>query len=396
MPNQNPRSGRSAHDFDLHGVVGVRLIDASPSDANAVSGQLGLRPHTLDRHPDIIVRFADRATNRPLTFVGMDQAGYNQEGFFLLHGQGRRQSVTAFPFGSIDDVPEITCEHGSGAVPHLLTLINLACLAKGVLPLHASAFAHGSRSVLVTGWSKGGKTESLLGCMQVGAHYVGDEWVYLTEAGRMFGLPEPIRLWAWQLDQLPEVLVTRTPAQRAQLAAWRVGSRAAGTVARRRLPLSGVARKVAPILSRQTYLRIPPAELFGESRLDEDAQLDSVVLVESHESPETVVELAAPGEVALRMGASLAEERAAFMAHYRQFRFAFPEQHSQLVEAAHEREARLLDTLFSQRTAGKVSHPYPCDIAALGAAVMNASLLVLDDGNSPDRHDRRPTRISVP
>ena len=81
-------------------------------------------------------------------------------------------------------------------MPHLVALVNVTALAKGVLPLHATAFTAGSTGVLVVGWSKGGKTETLLGCMAAGAEYVGDEWVYLTDDGQMLGLPEPIRVWS--------------------------------------------------------------------------------------------------------------------------------------------------------------------------------------------------------
>ncbi len=83
---------------------------------------------------------------------------------------------------------------------------------------------------------------------------------------------------------------------------------------------------------------------------------------------------ARPGEVSGRMRASLADERAAFMAHYRQFRFAFPDRRSAVVESAPEQEARLLDDLFGERPAAVVSHPHPCSILALGDVVQCAAL----------------------
>jgi len=54
-------------------------------------------------------------------------------------------------------------------VPHLLAVINLTALAKGVLPLHASAFTYRGLGVLATGWAKGGKTETLLEFAWLGA-----------------------------------------------------------------------------------------------------------------------------------------------------------------------------------------------------------------------------------
>jgi hypothetical protein len=72
------------------------------------------------------------------------------------------------------------------------------------------------------------------------------------------------------------------------------------------------------------------------------------------------------------MAASLAEERAAFLAHYRQFRFAFPDRPSEVVEGAAQRERTLLSTHFDGRPVAKVSHPYPCDLTDLGEAVLDA------------------------
>ena len=70
---------------------------------------------------------------------------------------------------------------------------------------------------LVTGWSKGGKTELLMAAAGAGARYIGDEWVYLTTDGRMHGIPEPIRLWDWHLRQLPVAREQLTLTDRLKL-----------------------------------------------------------------------------------------------------------------------------------------------------------------------------------
>jgi hypothetical protein len=259
------------------------------------------------------------------------------------------------------------------SVPHLLAFINLTAVARGVLPLHASAFTMGALGVLVTGWAKSGKTESLLGCVAEGGSYVGDEWVYLTPDRQMFGLPEPIRLWAWHLDQLPELLESRPREQRLRLAAWKAAGAMARAGATSRLPGAGIVRRATPVVERQAYLQIPPVELFGADRMALRGHLDSVVLVLSHSAPEIRTGTTGPTEVSGRMLASLADERAAFLTHYRQFRYAFPDRPSSLVETASEQEAQLLAALFDGRPAATVAHPYPCDIAELGRAVLSAA-----------------------
>lgn len=364
---------RDVHDFDLHGLVGVRLVDAEPDDVARVTRQLGPLQAELGREPDVLVRFVDRATTRPVTHVGLGDTGFNEEGFFVLRGRDGVAARARIPFADIGRQPEIVCERTMPAVPHLLAIVNLTALAHGVLPLHASAFNIDGIGVLVTGWAKSGKTESLLAAVRAGGEYVGDEWVYLTRDGGMSGVPEPIRLWAWHLDQHPEVLARRTIRDRGRLAAWRglagLVSRAAGSP----LPGAGVARKAAPVVQRQAYLQVPPAELFGADRVVLRGSLDAAVLVVSHDEPDIVSRPAAHREISGRMAASLRDERSPLLAHYRQFRYAFPDQTSHAVENAARRESRLLSDLFDGRPAGVVAHPYPCDIDALGRQVVRVA-----------------------
>ncbi|MGH3470564.1 MAG: hypothetical protein ACRDPG_00780 [Nocardioidaceae bacterium] len=371
----------------------MRLLDATDDDIATVTRQLGPLRAALDREPDIIVRFADRVTLKPLTYVGLGETGYNEDGFFILKSKGGAPARTLLRFDSIDECAELVCEHSSPAIPHLLTLINLVALAKGVLPLHASAYTLGGGSVLVTGWSKGGKTESLLAAMSNGAHYVGDEWVYLTPDARMFGIPEPIRLWDWQLRQLPELLGSRGVGTRLRLASWRSISGLATAAASSPLPVAGAARRGAPVLARQAYVQIPPAELFGRDRIDPEADLDAVVLLSSHESERIVVELAGEHEVSGRMAASLSAERAGFMSDYNQFRYAFPGSRSELVDDAANVESTLLRRLFDGRPAAKVGHAYPCQISELGQAVLEAVDGVRRTPSSAARHAVRPETV---
>jgi hypothetical protein len=376
MRPEDPRAGAGhdgsepGTDFDLHGVVGIRLLDARPADVATVRRQLGPLEGSLRREPDITVRFVDRVTTKPLVYVGLGVTAYNTDGFFVSRANGSATARARIPFAQIGRRPEIVVEHGIAVVPHLLAIINLTALARGVLPLHASAFTLDGTGVLVTGWAKAGKTESLLACMQQGADYVGDEWVYLTAEGDMLGLPEPIRLWSWHLHQLPRLLRARPRRDRVRLAAWHRAADAAGKAARTSLPGSGLVRKGAPVIARQAYLQIPPEQLFGRDAVTLRGSLDAVVLVMNHESTQIVVEPVPGAEVARRMAASLSDERAPLLEHYRHFRYAFPDQVGDAVESAAAVESQLLGQIFDARPAAKVSHPYPCDIAALGRAVV--------------------------
>ena len=88
------------------------------------------------------------------------------------------------------------------------------------------------------------------------------------------------------------------------------------------------------------------------------------------------------------MAWSLAEERSPLLAHYRQFRFAFPDRSCDLLEQAGAMEAELLSNLFDRRPAMKVTHPYPCDIAALGDAVLGAADSLVSTPAAPAGQER--------
>jgi hypothetical protein len=367
-------------DFDLHGLVGVRVVGGSPADVAVVRRQLGHPETSLDRDPDLTIRFVDHLAPKPLTLVGVGESGYDDDSFYLLQAKGGSRRRTKIPFDRLGPGAEIECERGIPAVPHLLAAVNLVLLTREVLPLHATALELDGAGILVTGWSKGGKTETLLAVTDHGARYVGDEWVHLTPDGRMLGLPEPIRLWAWQLAQRPDLLASRTAAERRRLRTWSTVSRVADGVADRSWKGSGLVRRVAPALGRQAYLQVPPADLFGADGMVSSAALDAVVLVLSHEAPETVVHPVEPGEIARRMAASLAEERAPLMVHYRQFRYAFPDRSSPLLEKAGEIESRLLAERLDHVPSAKVTHPHPCDVHVLGRAVLEAA------GKNPPRN----------
>lgn len=372
-----PSSRSASHskhqqDFDLHGVVGVRVLDGSASDIAAVRRQLGPLECSLDREPDITIRFVD-ALPRSITLVDVDETGFDDDNFYLLRAKGGNQRRTLIPFDQLGRTVELVCEHGISAVPHLLAAINLNALAKKVLPLHATALLHDGAGVLVTGWSKGGKTETLLAATREGAQYVGDEWVYLTPDGQMLGLPEPIRLWSWQLAQFPELLAARSAKERGRLRTWRTASRVAETVGSRAWPGTGLVRRAAPRIARQSYLQVPPTDLFGQDGVVRQASVDAVVLVVSHESADTVAQPVAPGEIAARMRASLAEEREPLMTHYRHFLFAFPDRHNSVLESAEDMEANLLTARLDGLPSAKVAHPHPCDIRTLGRTVLDAA-----------------------
>lgn len=379
VPKSAPQQD-GAVDYDLHGIVGVRLLGATAADARAVDRQLGPIRRPLERTPDITIRFVDEL---PLTgtvrLLGLDEAGYTDDAFLVLRGKHKTRARVQIRFEQVGGSCEITCESGLKAVPLLIPILNLTALANGALPLHASAFEYEGTGVLTTGWSKGGKTEALLTFMSRGARYIGDEWVYLMrdatpEGGtvtRMSGIPEPIRMWDWHLEQLPQFrgLVGRGDAMRLKLlhAAlafehWASSGPGSG------LPHAKILRRLRPMLKKQTHVDMHPEKLFGPIG-SASGTLNTIFFVGSHQSPAFTVHPIDPLEIAQRMVHSLQFERLPFMSWYHTFCFAFPHARNTLLDQAEDLQRQRLVELLQGHAAYRFDHPYPLSFDDLFDAI---------------------------
>lgn len=357
-------------DYDLHGLVGIRLIEASSRDEAAVARQLGPIRARLDREPDIVVRFVDRLTSSsPLRYVGVSEAGFDDDAFLVLRSKHKAPAKVKVAFTEIGERCEIVCERGLPAVPLLIPIVNVTALSRGAAPLHASAFVHEGTGVVATGWSKGGKTEAMLAFVSRGAQYVGDEWIYLTDDGaRVYGIPEPVRVWDWHLRELPRYRALVGRGERARLRGISAflslerpltGTRASG---------SGLAKRywrVAPLLQKQLFVDIPPERLAQGGLGTLSGSFDRLFFLGNHASPDVRVEPIDPMEVARRMVFSFQHELMGFTASYMQFRFAFPGAFNPVIEEAEELLRGALERAFSGKPAYAVYHPYPASIPAL-------------------------------
>jgi hypothetical protein len=365
-PAPSREAGRFV-DFDLHGIVGLRLVEADARDRAAVLRQVGPIEKPLDREPDIVVRFVDRMrTSSRIRYLGLDDAGFTDDAFLVLKSKHKARTMVQIPFDQIGNRCEIVCDRGLPAVPHLLAIMNLTALARGALPLHASAFRYNGVGVLTTGWAKGGKTESLLAFMSNGGEYVGDEWVYLSADGKkMYGIPEPIRLWKWHLDEVPRYRALIGTGNRLRLGALDIAARSLDRRNRSGSKSARLMRRLALLLQRQQYVQMPPRQLFGVMSNTLVGVPQKVFLVASHETPDIEVQEIDPQEVARRMVFSLQEERIGLLACYHRFRFAFPEMRNELLEGAEELQRATLLRVLDGKETYAVYHPYPVPISDL-------------------------------
>lgn len=370
-----PRTpGRDPIDFDLHGFVRVRLLDAAPDDVAAVRRQLGPIESPVEGEADLTCRFVDRLeVSAPMRSIGLDEAAFTDDAYLILRSRHKAPTRVQVPMADIGGPCEIVCERGLPAVPLLIAIINLTALAKGHAPIHASAFTHDGRGVMVAGWAKGGKTETLLGFMAHGAVYVGDEWIYLAPDGsQMFGIPEPMKIWDSHLAAMPTYRRAAPRAERMRLGALHAAARLARGVAGgmdRRGPVSRAVRRGVPLIEQRAYLHLAPERLFGPDRCDLRGPLDVVVLAMTHDDPRVMVEEADPEQVARRMVFSVEHERSDLLAHYLRFRFAFPGARNELLDSSVERQAQLFGGALHGKRALTLYHPHPAPIPAMYEAL---------------------------
>ena len=363
-------------DYNLHGAVGIRLCNASPGDAAAVTRQLGPIQAPLTREPDIVIEFVDQVKlTSPLRYLGVNDSAFTDDAFLVLRSKNKARAMVQIPFAEIGQQQcRIVCATGLPAVPLLIPILNLTALNRGILPLHASAFRYQDVGVLTTGWSKGGKTETLLAFMDRGANYIGDEWVYISDDGRhMTGIPEPIRVWEWHLDSMPQYRSTLGQGDRLRLRGLKALAtsidRTTETGLVKGTSVGRQMKRVAALSKLQMHVDLEPQELFGAGVAAPQAAVDKVIFVGNHASPEITVQPMDPIEIAERMVFSLQEERQNFMSHYYRFRFAFPAARNPLIEGAEELQRTLLTRMLAGKDAYAVYHPYPVAIPALYDAI---------------------------
>ena len=351
----------TAH-FDLHGIIGISLVNATPSDIETVERQLGPIQGPVLRPADIVIRFVDKLYFRsPLRYLGVDDVGYTDDAFFVFQGKHRTRVNVQIPFHQIGNKQlEIVCESGLLAVPLLIPIINLIAVSKGVLPMHASAITYKNKGILITGWSKGGKTETLLAFAAHGARYIGDEWIYFNHDNQMHGIPEPTRIWYWHLLDMPRY---KSLVSRKELIKLKILDMFVKLIKGTKLGITG--GRLADLLSRQMYVQLPPEKLFGPALAARLFEPDKIFLVASRADPDILIQPIDAREIAAQMVFSLREERKELLSFYTKFRFAFPSRSNNLIDNIEEYERKLLHKILTDRDAYIVYHPYPFSIHGL-------------------------------
>lgn len=360
-------------DFNVHDLVGIRLVNPSRSDVQIVERHLGLRPARFPGSPSLTISFVDRlSVDQPLRFLGRDDVAFTDDAFIVLRSRNLARARAQLAMDQIGETCEITCETGLPAIPLLRQLLNLVLLAGGVVPVHAAAFHHQGRGVLVTGWSHGSKTGTLLAFMAAGAKFVGDEWIYLGH-DRMYGLPDQLEARPWYLGELPTYRrqVSLSDRVRTSLTAGLAGLLGPLLASSERGNSLGnkLIRYAHQALLDQQSIHLKPLSLFGAGNCLLASPLDVVVVAVSYEAKDVLVTPTPVERVAGQMAASFVHEQASLMSCYHKHLFAFPDRRNPLFDRVEQRYRERAEAALEGKPSYAMLHPYPVSIGALQEAV---------------------------
>ena len=341
-------------DFDLHGIVGIRLINPSGSDVKIIRKKFEIIPGNLTYKPDLVISYVNELELSNLTFIGLNTAGYNKDGFFIL-SNGKDDVKIKIPFEHIGlKQVKIVCESGSPDIPLLNHILNFIFLSKNFLPLHSTSFEYNGLGALVMGWAKGGKTETLFSFVKNEAKFVSDEVSIISDNGtEILGLKIPICIWDWQFKEIPDLIPKISFKTRLLFKSIHLIDGM-----NKQLHI-GLLEKALPLLKTQLSIKVLPSKIFNSNTILSKTSLDIIILAMSHDSDELIVEPTTPQEVIDRMISSQEFERDYFLKYYNIFKFAFPNLRNEFLENFNNLQYSLMEKALGNKKAFIVKHPYP-------------------------------------
>jgi hypothetical protein len=368
-------------DYDIQGLLSVRLINPSPSLARVAARQLNpLQPATLSHDPDISISHfpaeSEKARGYRLGDAGDgQQCRFDEIEFSLAIGD----AVISIPFDSVGQSCAIRCTRNTNMrrlfIDYVRPALHICLLPKGALALHSAAVSYNGKGILLAGWAESGKTEAMLGLLQAGATFVSDKWTIVDGKGPSIRhFPTPITVRNWMIDLVPGLSDRLKTTERLRARAAGVAGSLLGTAgASSRVPGLREAKGLADLGGR---VSVTPSQLFGNTHeersrwgMSSSAPLESLFLLMTTAEEKITVQSAETAEVARQLADCAAYERRAFFGLYQRFRYALPGRRNTLLEEASHREAETLAKVLASKKVYKVYVPFPFNPAALRDAI---------------------------
>lgn len=357
-------------EFDIHGVVGVRVVYAKEAEASKLLKLLSPFRSALDRDPDIVVRFFGSSEIRQRVLVGEEYGAYTGEQFELLRAPDGKTAARV-PFDRIGTTCELWYEPGTQKAPLFSEIVRLTFLAKGYVPVHGSAFVYKGRGVLATGWARGGKTRTLLAFAKNGARFISDDWVVLSGDGQVLSFPTNVTLWPWQIEQISDFMPRIKLRKRMYMKSVQGMERlyrsplSSKFLSRRRLETFG---KILSLARRRLKVSRSPESVFEDVETQPHS-LDLGLMVLSHTLEQTEVRQCETSKLIERIITTNHAEWRDLLDYYIAYKFAFPHKLNPLLDEIDLRQRALLKRALGGIDSYEVFSPYPADLNELFGAL---------------------------
>jgi len=355
-------------DFNLHNLFSIRLENPSPKAIQAVKNQVGVQPSMLSGEPDLTVQYVDRFDD-PMYHLVMGKTGFIKDEFYVMAGNGRKDHRVQFPFEALGQPCKLICEAGTTEIPLLNLIINLRMLAKGLVPIHASAFVSEGVGVVVNGWPKGGKTSTLFSFLNHDAQFISDDWLFVDSNSKIYGLMQPIKLSDWQLNQLPDFQskVARSKQWVIQGVRWldSVAQAMTGSSRTDFLPVKTFNKGLKYLNESQRHVNLSPATLFGPDLVPPTGHFDVLLLTLSQDAQHITIAPMSTETAIERLLAALQNEWMQWEGYYTQFLYAFPHRRNMLMDTSRNVQRKLLEHILADKYILAVNHPHPVNLDKL-------------------------------
>jgi hypothetical protein len=166
--------------FDIHGIVGVRVRSAAPA---ARQLKTMMRTFAVDREvPGDIVVSGDRELMVDAAVLE-DELAYNASAVDF-----RRHHVQVVDAGTRYRV------NGRGELlTAVLPLLDLAMVSRGTAMIHAATVGYRGRAIALPAAGGTGKTSTIAKLMKrPGFSFMGDDWGFVTADGRLLNYEKPM------------------------------------------------------------------------------------------------------------------------------------------------------------------------------------------------------------
>ena len=342
-------------EFNIHGVLGVRLLDAEARDVATVRRHLGPLEEQLFRDPDLVVRFVKHLPRVATEHQALRSDGFKKDSLLEFNERAEAAQIAV----SFDRQPcELLCRSGLRRIAVLLPMLSLIALKKNYVAIHGSAFVYDGVGVVMAGPATSGKTTILLGFASLGAEFVGDDWVLLRRDGqRMHGLPAAIELSPKHAES--SLLVRHALGSFRRKGFDILGAVMALVDGSRGTFVTPAARRILPAIQRRIIPRAHPQNLFAKCAKSFSAKPQKVFLLVKHGDPVVQVKEIHRKEMAELLAPLAEHEQKSVMELYQTYRRAFPKCRSTFFEDVFTRQRdTLLDAVAAQETY-IIRHPDP-------------------------------------